>query len=193
MVLTWEKIPGWFDWADAYTESVASARPGGTIVEVGCWQGRSLAWLATHVRAVRKDLHIVGVDRCTGSTGADFANNHEPTLVAHGGTLAGALHRNLIACGLAEAVTLLIADSQRAARLFGNATLEGVFLDASHDEAAVRADIVAWLPKVRPGGWLGGHDYDPVWPGVIAAVDGVFGGAAHRWSRASWRYRVPGI
>lgn len=49
-----------------------------------------------------------------------------------------------------------------------------VFIDAAHSYDAVRQDIQAWGPKVREGGWLGGHDYHPAHPGVIKAVDEAF-------------------
>jgi hypothetical protein len=39
-----------------------------------------------------------------------------------------------------------------------NASLDFVFIDADHTEAGVRQDIIDWRPKVRPGGWLMGHD-----------------------------------
>src|SRR5688572_21614184 len=37
--------------------------------------------------------------------------------------------------------------------------LDFVFIDADHGYQAVKEDIELWRPKVRPGGWLGGHDY----------------------------------
>lgn len=49
-----------------------------------------------------------------------------------------------------------------------------VFIDAGHSYSAVKADIDHWRSKVRPGGWLGGHDYHPNHPGVIRAVDEAF-------------------
>lgn len=49
-----------------------------------------------------------------------------------------------------------------------------VFIDAGHSYIAVQTDIAAWAPKVREGGWLGGHDYHPSFPGVIRAVDEAF-------------------
>lgn len=42
--------------------------------------------------------------------------------------------------------------------------LDFVFIDAEHTNSAVREDLGAWLPKIRPGGVLCGHDY------AIAAV-----------------------
>jgi len=54
--------------------------------------------------------------------------------------------------------------------------LDLVFIDADHAEGAVVHDICLWLPKVREGGIVCGHDYaSPKWPGVKAAVDRVLG------------------
>jgi predicted O-methyltransferase YrrM len=49
-----------------------------------------------------------------------------------------------------------------------------VFIDADHSYPSVKADILAWVPKVCRGGILAGHDYDPAWPGVVQAVDEIF-------------------
>lgn len=49
-------------------------------------------------------------------------------------------------------------------------SLDFVFIDAGHSYSAVRADIDAWWPKVKRGGWFGGHDYHELHPGVIKAV-----------------------
>lgn len=56
---------------------------------------------------------------------------------------------------------------------------ELIFIDADHREAAVRADIAAWAPYVRPGGILCGHDYSGSWMGVIHAVDDTGGCEKH--------------
>ena len=51
-------------------------------------------------------------------------------------------------------------NAKTAANDFGDGALDLVFLDADHSEIGLTKDIEAWLPKVRPGGWIGGHDYD---------------------------------
>ena len=35
----------------------------------------------------------------------------------------------------------------------------------------LKEDISLWLPKVKRGGILSGHDYEDSWPGVVKAVD----------------------
>ncbi len=54
-------------------------------------------------------------------------------------------------------------------------SLDFVFIDADHSAFAVSDDITHWRPKVRRGGWLGGHDYSQKFPGVVVSVDRFFG------------------
>lgn len=64
--------------------------------------------------------------------------------------------------------------SIEASELFADEMFDFVFLDADHTYEGIKADIQAWMPKVKPGGILSGHDYDnidfPAW-GVKQAVD----------------------
>jgi hypothetical protein len=74
-----------------------------------------------------------------------------------------------------------------AAKLVPDGWADFVFVDAGHSYEAARQDIALWQAKVRPGGWFGGHDYHPKFPGVIRAVDEAFGEVdrleGHIWAR----------
>ena len=50
-------------------------------------------------------------------------------------------------------------------------TPEFVYIDGSHVEADVAADLAAWWDVLPPYGMLAGHDYDAAHPGVVAAVN----------------------
>ena len=68
--------------------------------------------------------------------------------------------------------------SHEAAEMMENESLDFVFLDAQHDYQSVKRDIACWLPKVKKGGLMSGHDYDPNPErnyGVIPAVNEKFG------------------
>lgn len=71
--------------------------------------------------------------------------------------------------------TFLRRDSVPAAAEIADASLDFCFIDADHSYEAVRADLAAWYPKVKPGGLLCGHDYnhprDGKQFGVRKAVD----------------------
>lgn len=45
-----------------------------------------------------------------------------------------------------------------------------LFVDGDHSYEACLFDIRAWSPRILAGGIVCGHDFDPYWPGVIAAV-----------------------
>jgi predicted O-methyltransferase YrrM len=65
--------------------------------------------------------------------------------------------------------------STNAANMFQDKSLDFVYIDAAHDYENVKKDILAWLPKVKDGGYIAGHDYryDPN-IGVYEAVNDIF-------------------
>lgn len=50
-------------------------------------------------------------------------------------------------------------DSLTASAMFEDNSLDFVYIDADHSYESTMADILAWIPKVRVGGVLAGHDY----------------------------------
>lgn len=188
----WQDIDGWFQWRLGQEEAAQSFPENSCFIEVGLYLGRSLCSLAEVVEQSGKSFMVIGIDTCLGSgpEGPLKKDYHGEAVAQGGGTFAGALHRNVLGCGYGGLVTLVIADSLMASRLFGDATVDWVHLDARHDGPSLRGDIQAWLPKVRPGGWLTGDDYDPVkWPEVVNTV-GALLPDAHPWSAGQWRWIV---
>jgi hypothetical protein len=59
------------------------------------------------------------------------------------------------------------SDSLEAAKHVEDNSFDFVFIDADHSYEAVRDDIAAWAPKVKPGGWLCGHDHGK---GVVSCL-----------------------
>lgn len=89
-----------------------------------------------------------------------------------------ALARQVAAASGGRAVVLKMS-SVEAARQINDGSMDFVFLDGDHSYEGLKADIEAWLPKVRKGGWLGGHDIDNPEPpfdftGVRKAVEEAF-------------------
>lgn len=85
---------------------------------------------------------------------------------------------------------ILVKDSVEAAQEVPDGSLDFVFIDANHTYEACKADVQAWLPKVKPTGFIAGHDYEnpgyPTW-GVKRAVEEVLGtvevGANYCWRK----------
>lgn len=188
----WSEITGWFQWRSAQEEAVSHFGDGSRLIEVGSYLGRSLCSLGELAKESGKRFSVIGVDTCLGSgvEGRKRKDYHRAAVVAGGGTLAGTLHRNVISCGLADTVSLIVADSATAAGFFADRSVAWVHLDARHERGALVADINAWLPKISSGGWLSGDDYDhEKWPEVVATIDETLP-EARPWSVKQWRMLV---
>lgn len=89
-----------------------------------------------------------------------------------------------------DRVQFILSESDAAANMFPDKSVDFVFIDACHEYEYVYADIKSWLPKVKKGGILSGHDYHPDGsPGVVKAVDEIFGKVNHP-TRTVWEFRV---
>src|SRR5688572_3661132 len=78
--------------------------------------------------------------------------------------------------GFSDRCEVLKMSTNDASVLFEDGTFDFVFIDADHSYEAVRTDIERWTPKVRKGGWIGGHDFHGTkFPGVVKAVRQAFG------------------
>jgi hypothetical protein len=188
----WTEIEGWFQWRSAQEEAARHFPQDSCFVEVGTYLGRSLCSMGEVVAGSGKNFRIIGVDTCRGSgvEGPRARDYHGDTVEKGGGTFAGALHKNIVDCGYGDSIMLIIADSVATSRLFKDASIDWVHLDARHDYASLKADIVAWQPKVKSGGWLSGDDYDEIkWPEVVTVVTDLLP-AARPWSTRQWRLIV---
>jgi GT2 family glycosyltransferase len=94
--VSWDQVPGLFDFAAVYDAAVAAARDGDVFVEVGCLAGRSTCYLATRIRDSGKAVTLYAVDPSTGSPSDSTGRVIAPAV---GGTFAGILHRNILGCG----------------------------------------------------------------------------------------------
>jgi len=71
---------------------------------------------------------------------------------------------------------ILKMSSLQAAKIFPNKYFDLVFLDSDHRYESTKAEIEAWLPKVKENGILSGHDYTATHhEGVTKAVNELFG------------------
>lgn len=66
---------------------------------------------------------------------------------------------------------LFVGKTSAAVRTVDDDSLDFVFIDADHSVEGVFEDILNWVPKIKPGGFLVGHDWnmDSVKIGVMQA------------------------
>lgn len=179
-----ESVPGWFDWPDIYGSLVAALPTGSHVVEVGAWKGQSAAFFAVELANSGKAIQFDVVDTWQGS------EEHASDPDVQSGRLYETFLANL--APVRSFVRPVRKASVEAAATYADGSLDVVFLDGDHDLAAVLADLQAWWPKVKPGGWLLGHDRD--WPSVARGVktfEAFCGVRAKPVSARCWEFRKP--
>ena len=87
-----------------------------------------------------------------------------------------------------ECLTLVRKRTSEAVHNFSDGYFDRVFVDADHRYKNVREDIVNWLPKIRTGGLMIGHDYNM--EGVREAVNDVFSDFFHTRIWRTWTFEV---
>ena len=127
--------------------------------EIGVAEGRTSA----HLLACNPGLSMIAVDarQAWPDTYPDSFEDWKHD------ELAALAEANL--APFKDRCAILTAPSVEAAKAVPDSSLDFVFIDADHSEAACRADILAWLPKLKPEAWITGHDIS--WPTVRKAVD----------------------
>ena len=165
----YQNISGWFDYENIYTQMVSKAPNPAHFVEVGSWKGKSSAFMATEIIRSQKQIKFDCVDTWEGSPEHQAGGQFEDAHVINN-TLFDEFVKNMLPVHMHYRAIKLM--STQAASQYEDQSLDFVFLDGDHSYASVKEDILAWLPKVKSGGFLGGHDYGPpgLFPGVAQAV-----------------------
>ena len=154
----------WPSFREVQKRMIQNCRYGGVLVELGAWKGRSSAFWVVEAKNKSEDIQIHIVDTWLGSPEhtEEMTKNLYEKFLENMKPLEGLY--------MAHRMT-----TDEAAGLFHDGSLDGVFIDADHTYEAVKKDIENWMPKIRKGGILAGHDYNNVWPGVIRAVNELLG------------------
>ena len=157
----YENIKGWFDFERVYQFAVRGL--SGRFLEVGSYRGKSSAYMAVEIVNSGKKIEFTCCDT--------FRNEDCPTLQDMPGDNLPAFESHMNQFPFVQVVR---SKSTEFAEVIPDGYFDFIFIDASHDYESVKADIEAWLPKLRPGGIIGGHDYSDYWPGVKQAVAETF-------------------
>jgi len=140
-------------------------------VELGVANGATLFFLL----GKHSDLELDGVDSYEVSPGK--GNKHTTGFVQYDKSQQVALSLRVairIADDFSDRSHLFVMSTTLAAEEFESDTLDFVFIDPDHRESFVRADIAAWVSKLKKYGYLVGHDWK--FPSVHKALDAMIPG-----------------
>jgi len=176
----YKDIHGWFTFPQFYSTIAEKFQPSVQdryhIVEVGTWLGQSAAYLAVELINNGNSHNVIFdcVDTWEGSSEhlnedglLEFDWNIPsefglPILKEKCLMTTDELYNKFLSNiePVRHIVNPIKMKSVDAAKLYEDSSLDLVFIDAGHSFDNVVADIEAWLPKVRPYGFIAGHDYE---------------------------------
>lgn len=156
---TYKDIQGWFNHMETYDYLISQCPEGGTIVELGAWLGKSSSYLVDNAT----NRNVIIIDSWKGSPN-ELGTTHK---LATQVDIYDVFKSNMGERSYQSIRGL----SKDVVDSFQDESLDVVFIDLTHTYEEVKQDIILWLPKVKKGGILSGHDYEIGWAGVMKAVD----------------------
>ncbi len=145
---------------DALADVISQVNVHQDAMEIGSWAGRTALVIA------RRFDHLWCVDTWKGSPWEDWGVNNATRKAYPPRKAFQTFCRNMDG-PIFNSVFPCVGHSLTWAAVW-NRPLDFVYIDGDHRYEAVKADIQAWLPHVRAGGIIAGHD--AYMPSVSKAV-----------------------
>jgi hypothetical protein len=129
--------------------------------EIGVWEGEFSEQLCKGIQGLR----LTCVDPWMASPSYNDPKNDA-------GRLAAAYQETVTRLTPYDCQILRMTSLEAAERVPAG-SLDFVYIDGNHGRKAVAADLAAWVPKVRSGGIVAGHDYtrNKPWIQVPEVID----------------------
>lgn len=138
--------------------------------ELGVWYGETFKYLVNNC----PDLNLFGVDLYAPQPENEGPQKYLPGEDGHIWTHDKYYEDVSNFCQQSNGrATIYKGYTNDASQLVEDESLDFVFIDADHSFKGVDEDIAHWMPKVRKGGYVIGHDIH--WPTVKDAVEKHFG------------------
>ena len=147
-----------------YKKMVSRFDSGSHFVEVGAFLGQSAVYMAVEIINSGKNIKFDCIDHWEGSE--EHNDNDEVNLER--------LYEDFLENikPVKGIINPIRANSIDASKLYKLNSLDFIFIDASHDTDAVKADLMHWMPRLKEDGVIAGDDLDN--GGVAEAVKWFF-------------------
>jgi hypothetical protein len=149
--------------------------------ELGVWYGETFKYLVNNC----PELTMLGVDLYEPQPDNDGPQKYYPG--EHGHLWEHDVYYNdmMKFCSKTNGrASIFKGTTTDAAKTVEDESLDFVFIDADHSFRGVDTDITHWYSKVKPGGYIIGHDIH--WIGVKEAVEKHFGTDYHTADDFIW-------
>jgi hypothetical protein len=92
-----------------------------------------------------------------------------------------------MAAGYKKRASVIRCDSVVGASFYKDRSVDFVFIDDDHSEYGCSRSLKAWLPKIKKGGIISGHDYGTNQGNVKKAVDELISGCKTGDDNTWWK------
>lgn len=167
----YQTLEGWFNMEEQYLELLNSIPDGGTFIELGAYKGKSTSYIVTEIVNNNKNVNFITIDTFKGESGS----TDKEEIIAYKKVDVSKMYEefNENTKHLKDSFKVIVGKSDDSSVNFDDDSVDAIFIDAGHSYESVYNDIKSWLPKIKNGGIISGHDYGS-WPGVKLAVDDIF-------------------
>jgi hypothetical protein len=137
--------------------------------EVGVWTGDTCSQLLP----ARPQLFLYLVDRWCPPTKDDSYFHSGAKIAGYTQTKHEEAHHLTVSKvkPYEDRVKYLIGNTVDMADEIEDNSLDFAFIDADHSYEGVLGDLKAYLPKIKIGGWIGGHDWNAKWETEKAVLE----------------------
>ena len=134
-------------------ENYVNEKP--VVAEIGTYVGATTIVAASLVKKLGGQYFAIdwfhGSDDTTGPHKDDTLDGEK---------VIDVFKQNIELAGVDDIISIFDIKSLDAAKIIPDASLDICFIDADHRYENVKADILAFLPKIKPGGIICGHDFE---------------------------------
>ena len=123
------------------------------IVEIGSWKGKSTYCIAKGLKSGK--IYAIDPFNASGEEGSKEIYNEQKGTV----DLFNQFYRNMLNNGVMENIVPLIGYSFKFKDTFDS--IDFLFIDGDHSIDGCKADYLNFASKIKLGGYLAFHDYDP--------------------------------
>jgi hypothetical protein len=147
-----------------------------TMVEIGSYQGESTVIFAENIPTLKK---MYAIDPWqNGYDDGDFCSYGHPMDVVES-------NFNLRVKNYPQIIKRKTT-SEEFVNQIEDGSLDFVYIDGNHSYESCKRDILSWLPKIKSGGVIAGHDYSKGFIGVFNAVNEILGVPDRTYKDTSW-------
>jgi|APGre2960657444_1045066.scaffolds.fasta_scaffold00584_8 predicted O-methyltransferase YrrM len=147
------------------------------MVEVGSYQGESTIIFADNINGLQ-ELHAID-PWSNGYAPGDACSDKYPMSVVESNFDIRTKNFSVIKKHKTT--------SKEFVKEIADGSLDFVYIDGDHSYNSCKEDINMWLPKIKQGGIIAGHDYlEACFMGVVNAVNETFGKPDKTYNDTSW-------